>query len=272
MHDANLRIYCLALSHLKDAARLFEQLIKETEEMSITLPQDLKAPTSIKETEEMSIKLPQDLEAATSISKKSDVDNHSIVDVLQRRRGTSFFPATATFDSFQKQAVRQKLNVAAFCIAAIFSAQKRKKLLLNYDSDPISLFDAEIESPTTTTISSAEALKMSERAVLNSRQDFIGKVRLSALEDKEASVMQQFCGTTESDSPEYVNLLSQTLICLSGYLHQRSDKEKQLHPHFGSAPHRHSQFFNRTWCRLAELRYDTPMLHFALLQVLLQFF
>ena len=159
-------------------------------------------------------------------------------------------------------AVLQKYNIAAFCIAALFSAEP---LLFPTITSPS---DASVGP---NIITAEQASKLYEQAVPNACESLKGTSRDPALEDRDASVLQQFCAAQEIGTPEYASLLSHTLICLSAYLHQRTDKDKALHPHCDSVPHRHSQLFNRAWCRLAELKFEAPVLRFALLQVIIYF-
>ncbi len=165
-----------------------------------------------------------------------------------------------------------KHNIAAFCIATLFNADLEQKLLLHSTHALISAITDASKNPVCITSEEASRLyeemktKMYQKAIANALER--GKPRDTALEERDASVMQQFCIAQESGTPEYASLVSHTLICLCTYLNQRSIDETSLHPHYNGVPHRHCQLFNRTWCRLAELRFEFPVLRFALLQVI----
>ena len=253
---SKLQLFTSVLKSLKEADELYFLLSKGADIISA------RACLSISEDEPQGDQTPH----AVALSAGSRAARHTLaLGALQSRRQRSSLSALfdSQFDS-QMQAVLQKFNVGAFCIATIFNDHQFQKLWLDYpDNNPISLFDD------VRTLTTDEASKMYyEKAVLNGHEDLKGKLRLPALEDKEANIMQQFCVTQESDTHEYASLLSQTLICLSAYLNQRSYTEKSLHPHIGGVPHRYSQLFNRTWCRFAELKYEAPILRFALQQVI----
>jgi hypothetical protein len=261
---SKLQLFTSVLKSLKEADELCFLLSKGADMISVSA----RACLSISQGVSISEDEPQGDQTAhaVALSAGSRAARHTLaLGALQSRRQRSSLSALfdSQFDS-QVQAVLQKFNVAAFCIACIFHDHQCQKLLLDYpDNNPISLFDD------VRTLTTDEASKMYyEKAVLNGHEDLKGKPRLPALEDKEANIMQMFCVTQESDTLEYASLLTQTLICLSAYLHQRSYTEKSLHPHIGGVPHRYSQLFNRTWCRFAELKYEAPILRFALQQVM----
>ncbi len=184
---------------------------------------------------------------------------HDAHDTYERLRD-----ATKDSSSFQADAVFQKYNIAAFCIATLFSADQGKELFPNSTQTLFSTSaDAPNELVSSTTDEASEIHKMYEKAVSNAPL-----LRNVELEDRDAQVMQQFCVAQESGAPEFAILLSKTLICLNNYLNQRPPKSKSLHTHNDGVPHRHSQVFNRTWCRLSELRFEEPILRFALHQVI----
>jgi hypothetical protein len=251
-----LQIYKEALNYFEEADRDFSEIIDGVDERSAGSSSNIET-----ESEELSV---------------SDQSKGANAFHLRRK---SY--GISTLDAFEKQAIVPKPNIAAFCIAAILNSHDKKRLQLNYQENrPIALLEDGIEiseeldgqemqsiSEERTKISD-HVMRVYQKAVLNSRKGKIDRSRFSLLEEKGAAVMQQFCVTSESDTPDYASLVSQTLICMSGYLHQRSDDETMLHPHFRNVPHRHCQLFNRAWCRLAELQYDSPFLHFALLQVI----
>ena len=199
-------------------------------------------------------------EPLDKLGKSIDSTRHS------RRRST----VSATSPHAPAAGIHQH-NIAAFCIASLYSADLDQKLLLH--SPSYALFPTITDASNPNRITSEEAsrmfqdmkTKMYQKAVTNALER--GKPRDTALEERDASVMQKFCIAQESGTPEYASLVSHTLICLSTYLNQRSDDETSLHPHYDGVPHRHCQLFNRTWCRLAELRFEAPVLRFALLQV-----
>jgi hypothetical protein len=250
-----LPLYTSALKSLKEANDLHKHLSECTDTISAS------ARLSIFEDE------PREIEAreAPASSTLTRVASLSLGALHNRRQSCMGIIQDAHVDSQIQQAVLQKFNVAAFCIAAVFNDPHCLKLQSDHpEQNPFSVLD-EIK-----TLTAADASKFYyKKAVLNGHEDLKSKVRLPALEDKEASIMRQFCVTQESETHEYANLLSQTLICLSAYLNQRSKTERLLHPHYKGVPHRHSQLFNRTWCRLAELTYEAPILRFALLQVII---
>jgi hypothetical protein len=184
---------------------------------------------------------------------------HDAHDTYERLRD-----ATKDSSSPQAPAVFRKHNIAAFCIATLFSADQRKQLFPNSTQTLFSTSaDASNGLVPSTTDESSEIHKMYENAVSDAPLP-----RNVELEDQDAQVMQQFCVAQESGAPEFAILLSKTLICLSNYLNQRPPKSKSLHPYNDGNPHRHSQLFNRTWCRLSELRFEEPILRFALHQVI----
>jgi hypothetical protein len=170
-------------------------------------------------------------------------------------------------DGTEEPAVLQKHNIAAFCIATLFSADQGHQDQKLFSHSTHTLFSTTTYAPTEPIpVTSDDASKMYEKSVTTVRD--IGKSRNPELENRDALVMQQFCVAQESGTPEFASLLSQTLICLCNYLNQRSSDQTSLHPHNDGVPHRHSQVFNRTWCRLAELRFEEPGLRFALHQVI----
>ena len=201
-------------------------------------------------------------EPLDKLGKSIDSTRHS------RRRST----VSATSPHAPAAGIHQH-NIAAFCIASLYSADLDQKLLLHCPS--YALFPTITDTSNPNRITSEEASRMFQdmktnmyrKTVANANDLERGKPRDTALEERDASVMQRFCIAQESGTPEYASLVSHTLICLSTYLNQRSDDETSLHPHFDGVPHRHCQLFNRTWCRLAELRFEAPVLRFALLQV-----
>jgi len=187
---------------------------------------------------------------------------HDAHDTYERLRD-----ATKDSSSPQAPAVFQKHNVAAFCIATLFSADQGYQDQKLFSHATHTLFSTMAYSPKDPIpVTPDEASKMYERAVTNVHER--GKLRNTELEDRDAWVMQQFCVAQESGNLEFASLLSQTLICLCNYLNQRSPEDTSLHPHNEGVPHRHSQVFNRTWCRLAEMRFEEPVLRFSLLQVI----
>ena len=200
------------------------------------------------------------------LGKSIDSTRHS------RRRST----VSATSPHAPAAGIHQH-NVSAFCIATLYSADLDQKLLQHSQPHAIyalfpTITDAS-QNPNRITSEEASRMyqdmktKMYRKTVANANALERGKPRDTALEERDASVMQKFCIAQESGTPEYASLVSHTLICLSTYLNQRSDDETSLHPHYDGVPHRHCQLFNRTWCRLAELRFEAPVLRFALLQV-----